>query len=570
MQANPFLQDIIERIQKASDLEPEAIQSALTYPPNPDLGDVAFPCFLLAKARKKAPPVIAQELIAEAFQDSSEYIAKAEAAGPYINISYNRGAYAKHILGQAFESGEDYGKSTVGEGKVVAIDYSSPNIAKPFHVGHMRSTIIGGALYRIFETLGYKAVGINHLGDWGTQFGKLIVGLKKWGKDEDLEDVLALNHLYVKYHEEEKENEDLTDQAREWFRKQEAGDSEALELWQKIRDTSLEYFKRIYERLGVQFDSYDGESFFNDKMEEIVEIAEKEGKTEVSDGALIINLESEGIDTPALLKKADGSTLYMTRDLAAALHRKREYDFHKLLYVVGTEQALHFKQLFKCLELIGFNWAEDCQHVGFGRVKGMSTRKGNVVYLEELLDQARDHALKNMRENAERRPDLEDEERVAEVVGLAAIYFSDLSNRRIKDYTFDWTRAISFEGDTGPYLLNAHARIAGIIRKSGIDLPSSLDEVNFDLLTEPAANRLVGLLSRYPEALAQAAKDCEPANIANYLLELARGIHSAYKVLRVKGEEDTLAKTRLLLLNLAKITLKNGLGILGIPALEKM
>lgn len=570
MQAHPFLREVIRRIQEASQLEATAIADALTYPPSPDLGDVAFPCFLLAKERRKAPPAIAAELLEEAFRDPGDLLESAEAAGPYINIKFRRSAFARWVLTEAFEAGEAFGRSGEGDGRVIAIDYSSPNIAKPFHVGHLRSTIIGGALYRIFETLGYRPVGINHLGDWGTQFGKLIVGLKAWGEESDLDDVLALNRLYVKYHEEEKKNPELADQAREWFRKQEAGDPEALAMWQRIRDASLDYFKRIYERLGVQFDSYDGESFFNDKMEEVVEIAGERGKTTVSDGALIIDLEAEGIDTPALLKKADGSTLYMTRDLAAALYRHRTYDFEKLLYVVGTEQALHFKQLFKCLELLGFDWAARCHHIGFGRVKGMSTRQGNVVYLEELLDQARDHALSNMRENAERRPDVENEEHVAEVVGLAAIYFSDLSNRRIKDYTFDWSRAISFEGDTGPYLLNAHARIAGIIRKSGIELPTDLGQVDFDLLEEPAAHRLAGLLARYPEALSQAARDFEPAHVANYLLELARGLHAAYKVLRVKGEEETLARTRLLLLHSVKVTLKNGLALLGIPALERM
>ncbi len=570
MTDNPFRAEVIERLSRATELDAEEIDSQLTYPPNPQLGDLAFPCFTLAKRLRKAPPKIAADLAAGEFATPSDRVAGAQAAGPYLNFSFERTAYARWVIAGAMEAGERFGSSDEGGGRTIAIDFSSPNIAKPFHVGHLRSTIIGGALYRIFATLGYRPVGINHLGDWGTQYGKLIVGVKTWGRPEDLDDIMALNRLYVKYHEAEKERPDLAGDAREWFRKQESGDAESLELWRKIRDTSLEYFKRIYERLGVEFDAYTGESFFNDKMDAMVERAEKAGVTEISDGALIVKLEKHGIDTPALLRKADGSTLYITRDLAAAVYRKQTYDFDRLLYVVGSEQSLHFRQLFKLLELLGYSWASRCTHVAFGRVKGMSTREGNVVYLEELLDEARDRALANMRENIDKRPEVDDEERVAEAVGLAAIFFSDLSNRRIKDYTFDWNRAISFEGDTGPYLLNAHARIAGIIRKCGVEPASSPDDLDFGALEEPEAHRLLILLPRYHESLRAAARDCEPSAVANYLLELAKALHASYKVLRVKGEETRIARARLQLFIAVKLVLASGLRILGIPPLERM
>ncbi len=571
MKPNPFVKEAVERIHRATGAPVDAIEAAVTYPPSSDLGDLAFPCFVLAKEKRQSPVKIAQELAAsDVFGEADGHLASAAAAGPYLNISFNRPSYARWVLEGAYSAGAAYGESEEGAGRAVAIDYSSPNIAKPFHVGHLRSTIIGGALYRLFAKLGYKPIGINHLGDWGTQFGKLIVGLKSWGEDRDLDDVLALNQLYVKYHEEEKVHPELAEEARAWFRKQEAGDDEALAMWRRIRDSSLDYFKRIYDRIGVSFDSYDGESFFNDKMGEIIELADKAGLTEISEGALIIDLEPHGIKTPALLKKSDGSTLYITRDLAAALYRHRTYHFEKLLYVTGSEQSLHFQQLFKVLELLGFDWSERCAHVGFGRVQGMSSREGNVIYLEELLDTAKEKALQNMQHNVSKRPDLEDEEHVAEVVGLAAIYFSDLSNRRIKDYTFDWDRAVSFEGDTGPYLLNAHARIAGIIRKCGIAVPESIEDIDLSRLDEPAAHRLVALVARYPEALTMAARDYEPSVVANYLLELARGLHSSYKALRVKDEAEDIARARLSLFVVVKNVLASGLKILGIPALDRM
>ena len=569
---DPFRSEAVERIARASGASPAEVQAALVLPPRPEMGDLAFPCFALAKALRRPPAELAREVAAKAAAElasSPGRVAGVVAAGPYVNIAFDRARLAEHVLRAAAAAGEAVGRSDEGAGRVVAIDYSSPNIAKPFHVGHLRSTIIGGSLYRLFETLGYRPVGINHLGDWGTQFGKLIVALKRWGTGGEVSDVMALNSLYVRFHEEEKKDPALTGEARDWFRRQEEGDEEAIRLWREIRESSLAYFRKVYDRLGARFDQYVGESFFNDKMAPVIERAERMGLARESQGALVIDLSARGIDTPAMLRKADGTTLYLTRDVAAAEHRHASLGFHRLLYVVGTEQSLHFQQLFAVLDLLGHPWSRDLVHVAFGRVKGMSSREGNVVYLEALLDEARDRALRNMRENVEKRPDLQDDEEVAEAVGTAAIFFADLSAKRIKDYVFDWDRAISFEGDTGPYLINAHARIAGIIRKCGIEPPDPGD-VDYRLLGEPEAHRLVGLIARYPSVLQEAAAGYEPSTVAGYLLDLAKALHASYLKLRVKDEAPPLARARLLLFAVVKRVLASGLRILGIRPLEKM
>ena len=566
MKKEDFRTGIAGAIAGAAAISVEEASAQLTVPPRAEMGDFAFPCFALAKSLKKAPPAIASEL-ASKLAKCTAGVEAVEAAGPFVNFRLDRARYTEAVLREAARAGASYGRSSEGAGKVIAIDYSSPNIAKPFHVGHLRSTIIGGALYRLFAALGYRSVGINHLGDWGTQFGKQIVGLKRWGRPEDLKDLMALNQLYARYHAEETAHPELADEAREWFRRQEAGDKEALGLWEAIRDTSLDYFKRIYARLGVQFDAYTGESYFNDKMEPVVEEAKAKKLASISEGALVIDLERVGIKTPALLKKADGATLYLTRDLAAARYRHDTYRFHKLLYVVGTAQSLHFQQLFAVLKLLGDDWARDCVHVNFGLVLGMSSRKGEVIYLEALLDEARARALKAMRETIEKRAEVDDEEAVAEAVGLSAIFFADLSKQRIKDYEFDWSRALSFEGDTGPYLMNAHARIAGIVRKCGVDLDP---EADLSPLVEPEAYSLVKLLGRYPDVLREAARLYEPSVLAGYLLDLAHGLHSSYQSLRVKDEAIQVAQARLLLFSVVKNVLSSGLGILGIPALERM
>ena len=566
MRVEDFRGEAVRVIARHADMEHEAVERMLTVPPKPDLGDFAFPCFILAKKLRKAPPAIAQELADKASADL-ELLDGARALGGYVNLSVDRTRFAEAVLREAASAGEAYGTCEDGAGETIAIDYSSPNIAKPFHVGHLRSTIIGGALVRIFEALGYKVVGINHVGDWGTQFGRQIAGLKRFGKPGDENDLMSLNRLYVKFHEAADSDPKLVEEAREWFRRQETGDQEALALWRSIRDTSLDYFKRIYDRLGARFDSYTGESFFNDKMDVVIEEARAKGLAAVSDGALIIDLSEEGIDTPALLEKADGTTLYLTRDVAAARYRHETYGCDRIVYVVASGQSLHFRQLFAVLKLLGNSWFKDCVHVNFGLVQGMSTRKGNVIYLEELLDEARQRALAYMRGEIEKRLELEDEETVAEAVGIAAIFFADLSKQRIKDYRFDWDLAISFDGDTGPYLMSAHARIAGILRNCGLDPDPDAD---VSPLVEPEAHRLVSLVARYREVLREAGRLYEPSVLANYLLELARGLHASYAVLRVKGEEEGRAQARLLLFTAVKQVLRSGLVILGIRPLERM
>ncbi len=563
---NPFRAEAVALLSRHTGLDPEQVDAAIVRPPKPEMGDFAFPCFVLAKTLKKAPPQIAGDIAAQV-ADDLELLESAEPAGPYVNFTVRRDRFAATILHDAIRHGIDVGTSDEGAGKTIAIDFSSPNIAKPFHVGHLRSTIIGGALYRLFEKLGYETVGINHLGDWGTQFGKQIVGLQKWGRPEVIDSLDKLNELYVKYHEEEREHPELTDEARDWFRRQEDGDEEAMRLWQGIRDTSLDYYKKVYDRLGVQFDHYTGESFFNDKMDAVVEDCDAKGLTSVSEGALVIDLREHGFDTPALLRKADGATLYMTRDVAAALYRKETFAFDKLLYVVASAQSLHFQQLFKVLGLMGYDWAQDCVHVNFGLVLGMSTRKGNVVSLEALLDEAKSRTLAYMRENVDKRAEIDDEEAVAEAIGKAAIFFSDLGKQRIKDYEFSWERAISFEGDTGPYLVNAHARIAGILRKCGVELDPQAD---VSCLVEQEAHNLVSLVARYGEMLTEAGRQHEPSVLAGYLLELARALHVGYRSLRVKDEADEIAKARLLLFTVVKNVLASGLRILGIEPLERM
>ncbi len=566
MRADDFRGEAARVIARHAELDCEAVDRMLTVPPKPDMGDFAFPCFTLAKKLRKAPPLIAQEIAEKASADL-DLLCGAQAAGGYVNLSVDRTRFAEAVLREAAYAGAAYGRCEDGAGRTIAIDYSSPNIAKPFHVGHLRSTIIGGALVRIFEVLGYEVIGINHVGDWGTQFGRQIAGLKRFGQPGDENDLMSLNRLYVKFHEMADSDPKLLEEAREWFRRQETGDEEAVALWRRIRDTSLDYFKRIYQRLGVRFDAYTGESFFNDKMDAVIEEARAKGLATVSDGALIIDLSDEGIDTPALLEKADGTTLYLTRDVAAARYRHDAYGCDLMLYVVASGQSLHFRQLFTVLKMLGHAWSEDCVHVNFGLVQGMSTRKGNVIYLEELLDEARDRALAYMRGQIEKRLELDDEETVAEAVGIAAIFFADLSKQRIKDYRFDWNLAISFDGDTGPYLMSAHARIAGILRNCGLDPDPDAD---VSPLVEPEAHRLVSLVARYPDVIREAGRLYEPSMLANYLLELARGLHASYAVLRVKGEEAGKAQARLRLFTAVKQVLRSGLTILGIRPLERM
>lgn len=564
MAIEDYQKEAVKLVVGATGLQQSEVIARMTVPPKPDLGDFAFPCFSLAKHFRNSPVNIAADLAAK-IKPHCERIASVNHSGPYLNFWVDKRRFTHEVLCQVFAHGPDYGSADQGQGKTICIDYSSPNIAKPFHVGHLRTTIIGACLYRVYQKLGYRVVGINHLGDWGTQFGKMMVAIQRFGKPTDVNDLDALNKLYVRFHAEE--TPELTAVARENFHRLEAGDPEIKAIWQAIRDTSLDYYKKVYARIGVSFDSFTGESFYNDKMDAVIDDARYKKVLLTSKGALIIDLEDEGIHTPALLGKADGTTLYLTRDIAAAVYRKKTYDFHKMLYVVGVEQNLHFNQLFACLKRLGHGWAEDCAHVNFGKVPGLSTRAGNAIDLESVFDEAARRIRDYMRDNEDSRPEIEDPLYVSEQVGKAAIFFSFLSRQRIKDYPFDWDRVCSFEGDTGPYLMNAYARIAGIIRKCGVEINP---EVDAGLLVEPEAQNLVSLVSRFPFVIRSVTRNYEPHLLATFLLELSRGVHSVYKALRVKGEASALAEARLLLFFTVKTVLGEGMRLLGITPLEKM
>ncbi|MFC2075302.1 arginine--tRNA ligase, partial [Bdellovibrionota bacterium] len=484
-----FLADYLKK-------DKEEIIQLIEFPPDPKLGDYAFPCFRFAKELKKAPQKIAEEL-AENFKPSP-LLKSVTPAGGYLNFFVERTNFLQTILSQTLKEKDKFGTSSIGKGNTIVIDYSSPNVAKPFSIGHLRSTIIGQALANLYRAHGYETVGINHLGDWGTQFGKQIVALTKWGSPEDLiaskKPIEYLFKLYVKFHDRAEKDPSLDDEAREMFAKTEKGDKEARALRDLLVEYSLKDFNRTYKRLGVAFTYIRGESFYTDLIDQTLKKIESLAETRMSEGALIIDLEKYNIP-PVLLKKRDGTTLYATRDLAALMHRYEEFEFEKILYVVGQEQKLHFRQLFAALEVMNIPWAHRCFHIPFGMIrfkdKRMSTRKGNVIFLDDVLDEARDRALKAIEE---KNPSLKNKEEVAEKVGAGAVIFNDLSQRRIKDVIFDWDEMLSFEGNTGPYLQYTHARICSIIRKA--EKPEK--DVDWSLLKEPEEFMLVKAIERYP------------------------------------------------------------------------
>ncbi|HHT9124171.1 MAG TPA: arginine--tRNA ligase, partial [Candidatus Wunengus sp. YC63] len=449
------------------------------------------------------------------------------------------------------------------------IDYSSPNIAKHLAVHHLRSALIGSAIYNIYKTLGYRCIGINHLGDWGTQFGQLIVAYKKWGSEDTHTSytVTDLNNLYVKFHQEAEKNTALEDEAREWFKKLEAGNSEAKELWQRFKDISLKEFQKIYDMLGIHFDAFVGESFYNTMVEDTVTRIKEKGLTRISEQALIVDLETYNMP-PCLLRKKDDATLYATRDIAAAEYRKKTYNFAKMVYVVGSEQKLHFKQVFKVLALMGYDWANHCVHVDFGLMKfkdgKMSTRKGKVVLLEDLLIEA----VERIKEIIEaKNPSLENKENVAQDVGIGAVIFADLSAKRNKDVVFDWDEALNFEGETGPYVQYTHARLCSILRKYGRPVTA---DIPFELLKEDETIILIKNLWRFPSVILKAAELYEPSLISNYLIDVCGNLNRFYNAHRVLSDDGELTKARILLVDSTRQVIKNGLNILGIRAPERM
>jgi len=550
-----------------AELSADEIRALLEYPPNAEMGDVALPCFQLSRVLRKSPVQIAESL-AHDFP-AAPMVDRVEAVKGYLNVFIDQGAFAKALVADILDKETKYGSSTEGNGKTVVLDYSAPNIAKPFHIGHLRSTVIGKALYNIHEFMGYKCVGINHLGDWGTQFGKLIVAFKKWGSREAVEEglIAALMELYVRFHDEAEKDPSLDEEARQWFSKMERGDSEALSLWKWMMEISLKEFKKIYALLGVDFESWAGESFYEDKMDAVVEELDEKGLLTESEGAKIVDLSDYDMP-PSLIVKSDGSTLYTTRDIAAAIYRKKTYDFDKCLYVVGVTQSLHFQQWFKVVELMGYDWAKDLYHVPFGTVsmggEKLSTRKGKVVLLDELFGRAVEKTLATIEE---KNPDLPNKEEVARQMGVGAIVFSDLSSKRIKDVSFSWDEILNFDGETGPYVQYTHARAGSVLRKAG---ETPVPDIDGALLTEAESQALLKTLYRFPERVRLAMEDREPSIVTRYLVDLAQSFNRFYHEHSILVEDAELRAARLAITACTQRVLRTGLGLIGLAAPERV
>ncbi len=561
-----FIKEIAIIIAKAANLDINEVESLIEIP-KPGMGDYAFPCFKLAKVMKKAPQVIASE-IAEKIE-KPEFVEKINVLNAYINFYVNKTVFVENVLKKVSEKGSKYIGSDIGNGKTIVIDYSSPNIAKPFHIGHLRSTAIGNSLYKIYKALGYNVVGINHLGDWGTQFGKLIVAYKLWGNKEavEIDDIKELSRIYVKFHEEAEKNPSLNDEARSWLVKMQEGDKEAIDLWKWFCDISMKEFNRIYKRLNITFDSYAGESFYNDKMQAVVdELREKNLLTE-SQGAQIVDLEKYNMP-PCLILRSDGGTLYPTRDIAAAFYRKKTYNFDKCIYVTALDQNLHFAQWFKVIELMGYDWARDLVHTPFGLVSlgdgKLSTRKGHVVLMEDILNMSVEKT-KNIIE--EKNPNLENKDEIAEEVGIGAIIFEDLFNSRIKNVVFDFDRMLNFDGETGPYAQYTHARACSIIKRAGIDVDENID---YSLLNDEASFNVCKVINEFPDKLAEAADKNEPYIIARQIIEVCKAFNKFYNENNILNSEDNVKNARLKLVFAVRNVLRDGLDLLGVSAPEQM
>lgn len=563
-----FREKAVELIKNhVNELAIEEINSLIEVPPSYDMGDYAFPVFSLAKTYKKSPNVIAEELANKFSQDDN--FERIENKGPYLNFFINKDKLTETVLNEIIAKKTDFGSSDIGAGKTVIVEFSSPNIAKPFHIGHIRTTVIGNSLYKIYKFLGFNTVSINHLGDYGTQFGMMISAYKKWGDREIIEadPINELLKLYIRFNKEAEDNEALRDEARYWFKELENGNSEAVELWQWIRDISLKEFSKVYDMLNIKFDSYAGESFYSDKMPAVLKEMEDSGIMKESEGALIVDLEPYGMP-PALIKKSDGSTLYTTRDITAALYRKEKYNFYKNIYVVGSQQILHFKAWIKIVELMGNDWAKDCIHIPFGMVSlegsTLSTRRGNVVFLEDVLNTAVENTLKIIND---RNPDLEDKELVAKQIGIGAVIFQELFNQRIKDYVFTWDRTLSFDGETGPYVQYTHARTNSLLEKGEFDVE---DKVDYKLLSSEEEINIIRLIYDFPNIVVDSMEKNEPYFITRQIVELAKAFNKFYNSTPIIIEDLELKKARLMLTYATKTVIKTGLNLLGIEAPLKM
>lgn len=550
-------------IQLKGMLNLEDVVNEIEKPKFEEQGDLAFPCFTLAKKLRNAPNKIAMELARKVDHPVFE---KVVADGPYVNAFLNKEMVSKHVLTSILEKGESYGSMKFGRGENITIDFSSPNIAKPFSMGHLRSTVIGNSLANIVEKCGYKAIRMNHLGDWGTQFGKLIVAYKLWGDEERVKEapIQELLKLYVQFHKEAENDSSLEDDARAWFKKLEDGNEEALSLWKWFRDESLKEFAKIYDLLGVHFDSYHGEAFYNDKMDKVVSLLQERNLLQVSDGAEVVDLTEHDL-APCLIKKSDGATLYATRDLTAAIYRQEKYEFEKSYYVVGHEQSLHFKQIFLVLQKLGYDWAKQLVHIPFGFIlkdgKKMSTRKGKVVLLEEVIQEAIQLAEKSI---TEKNPSLQNKAEIAETVGVGAIIFHDLKNDRQNNIEFSLEDMLRFEGATGPYVQYTHARACSILRKA-----NSFEAVAITGLNDSYSWSVVKLLMEFSAVIERSFEFHAPSQIAKYLIELSQEFNKYYGNVKVLSDDEEL-ESRLALVKATTIVLKEGLRLLGVKAPDEM
>lgn len=570
-----FKKEIAEIIAKNLEgLTEDEIKSMIEIPQDQSMGDYAFPCFRLAKTMRKAPNLIAAEL-AEKLQ-GEQLFSEVSPVNAYVNMFVSREEMIKSTVSEVLEEKENFGRSDIGGNKKVIVEFSSPNIAKPFHIGHIRSTVIGNSLSKIYDALGYDVFKINHLGDYGTQFGKMICAYRRWGNREDVinSPIKTLLGYYTKFHVEVEEHPELEDEARAIFTKLEQGSKEEVELWQWFREESLKEFQRVYDMLGIEFDSYNGESFYSDKMPRFEKELSDKGLLQESKGAQVVDLEKYKLGT-ALIKKSDGSSLYITRDIAAAVYRKENYDFYKNIYVVATQQNLHFQQLFKIIELMGYDWANQCVHVPFGMVRleegTMSTRHGRVVFLEDVLN----GAIEKTREIIEEKnPNIENLEEITSQVGIGAVVFNELSNNRIKDYTFKWDQILNFDGETGPYVQYTHARCASLLRKAGEDIVAKAQDpknVDFALLAKSdSAYELTKLIYAFPGVVEQAGEKYEPSIITRHIIDIAQCFNKFYHDEHIIVDDEVEKTSKIALVIATKRVIATGIGLLGMKAPERM
>ena len=571
-----FKEEIAKKISSVISINEKEIESYIEIPKDTKNGDYAFPCFRLAKELKKAPQIIATEIkekidnILENNNDENK-IEKLEIAGGYLNFFINKSIMIKEVLNEIAKN-DEYGKSDLGNGKNIIVEYSAPNIAKPFHIGHLRTTLIGNALYRVYKYLGYNTTGINHLGDYGTQFGKMIEGYKMWGSEYNLEEdpINKMMDIYIRINNLCKEDEEVLERCRENFRLLESGDKYCVDLWNRFKDLSMIEFNKIYDLLDIKFDSYNGEAFYADKVDEVVEKLEEQGKITESDGAKIVDLEYAGINTPCIIQKSNGSSIYATRDLAAIMYRAKTYDFDKCLYVVAYEQNLHFKQIFEVAKyLVDEKYSKGLIHISYGMVNlptgKMSTRLGNVVKIEDLLNGTIEKAEEIIQD---KNPDLENKEEVAKKIGIGAIIFNTLSTTTIKDQIFDWNTALNFQGETGPYIQYTYVRTKSILEKAG-NVPD-IENVNTELLDDEYALELIKIIYNFQDTLIQVTNKNEPSILSRYLIDLSKAFSSFYNENKIIVEDKEIQDARVYLTYMTGKVLKQGASLLGMKMPDKM